>query len=113
MLPPNPTPNQIDEALRKYNSIGHLLYQEGVKTRTLRDKLVYERKTLREWLRIHRPEALETFATQLCEVCGKVQGNFNSRFIFDDNADVGVWICFRCEDKAEAAARETELQNEQ
>jgi len=58
MLPTSPTPSQIDEAERKFNAIGKLLYQEGVNTRTLRDSLVRERKSLREFLRQHRPEAL-------------------------------------------------------
>jgi len=58
--PTNPTPSQIDEAERKFNAIGKLLYQEGVNTRTLRDSLVRERKSLREFLRQHRPEALAT-----------------------------------------------------
>jgi hypothetical protein len=58
MLPTSPTPSQIDEAERKFNAIGKLLYQEGVKTRTLHVALVGQRKALREFLRLHRPEAL-------------------------------------------------------
>lgn len=57
-LPASPTPNQIDEVVRRFNDIGDLVHNHGVKTRLLREKLIAERKAMRRWLQQHAPERL-------------------------------------------------------